>query len=531
MKMQKLALPKYRAILTIIILAGITVSGYTQVNQDELQNLPPVAFLNYEGPYTRIDTREQIRQIGAVLGVQIYNAEGGTGSAPAEITAEQRRTDSYTIEAGARNRYFVIHCVSEPEDGKIDSDIFILGVDTGVDHIRNLRTIIQGYLQSAYNYNEADASLLAEYITIYNAVYRGNWDYFSNRYKTRVIENLVRDRAGLSVRYDEWPGRTMILIPLGYGGLSSVDTGVISDSRVVEELRREDDLGVQQRQDMVNLMEREAGEAEQRAQTERETIRQEESAIDSERRDIAQERQSLQEDSEAGRITQEEATRAQEELDSREQDLDNREAGLDQRREEAQALDEFAEERTQQAQQGRQEIAQDQQSAISNETSGDGIFGITIERTDPAIMGRIVLFDPSTSREIRRSPVDTAHVRTVTFTGSRIFAIAGENRGNGAVRLIEINQNTLEIARQGDDDIMTGSLLWVNGVDLYAITVDLSSNSCYIGRFNTNLVIQSKSSVKVHPNASVTIQQGRLLTQREDGSVLVLNPADLTEMR
>jgi len=545
MKIPRRVLPNYRAILTIIILAGIAVAGYTQVNQDELQDLPPVVFINYEGPHARIDTREQIRQIGAVLGVQIYNDEGGPGSAPIQISAEQRRTYSYTIEAGARNRYHVIHCVSEADGSKIDADIFVLGVDAGVEHIRNLRSIVQGYLQSAYNYSEADASLLAEYITIYNAVYRGDWDYFTNRYKTQVIENLVRDRAGLSIRYDEWPGRTMMLIPLGYGGLSSVDTSVIADMRVIEEMRREDDLSVPQRQEMVNLMEREADEAERRAQAERETVRQEERAIETgraetaqERQNIEQERQRVEEDQQAGRITQEEARQSQEELDKREQEteqreqeLDEREEVLEQRREEAEMLEEFAEQRAEDAQQGRQEVARDQQAAIVQETTVDGILGVTIERTDPAIMGRIVRINTANGAELRRSPVNTVHSRTVAFMGGRILAIAGENRGSGAVRLVEINQTNLEISRQGDDDIMTGSLLWVNGNDLYAITVDLSNNSCYLGRFNTNLVLQTKSSVRVHPSAAVTIQQGRLLTQREDGSVLILNPTDLTEMR
>jgi hypothetical protein len=43
--------------------------------------------------------------------------------------------------------------------------------------------------------------------------------------------------------------------------------------------------------------------------------------------------------------------------------------------------------------------------------------------------------------------------------------------------------------------------------------------------------LQAKSAVNVHPSATVAIQQGRLLTQREDGSALILNPADLTEAK
>ena len=528
MKTPKFTFVKYRVVFAIIVFMVINASGYTQVNQEELENLPPVVFLNYEGPHARLDTREQIRQIGVGLGRQISSSEGFILPGLNDMFVERTRQNSYRIETGASNRYFIIHCISGQEDGKIDADIFGLGVDAGVDHIRNLRVIIQGYLQTTYNYNERDASLLAQYITVYNAVYRGSWDYFSNRYTPLVMENLVRDRAGLSIRYDEWPGRTLILIPLGHGGLSSIDTSTISDRRVVEELRKEDDQGVQQRQAMVDLKEREAEQAEQSARTERETIRQEERQNTQERQEIAQERQRVQEDQQAGRISQEESQQRNEELDRREQATEEKAQELEQRSEGVQRLEDFAEQKADEAQRDREDIAQDQQAAIVEET--EGVLGVTIERLEPAIIGRLVRITLA-GREIRRSPVDTVHARTVTLISGRILAIAGENRGNGAVRLIELNQNNLEIARQGDDDIMTGSLLWVNGSDIYAITADLGNNSCYLGRFNTNLALQAKSNVKVHPSASVTIQQGGLLTQREDGSVLLLNPADLTEIR
>jgi len=544
MKMPKCTFLRFRTLLVILILAGISAVSYAQVDQDELSDLPPVVFINYEGPHTRIDTREQIRQIGVVVGQSIANSERGLAPTLAEMSYESRREYSYRFNSGALNRYFVIHSVSGPEDNKINADIFGLGVDAGVDHVRNLRTIIQGYLQSAYDYNASDAALLAEYITIYNAVYRGNWDYFLSRYKTPVISNLTRERTGLSIRYDEWPGRTLIVIPLGIGGLSAIDTSTISDRRVVEEMRREDDQGIPQRQDMVDLKEREADEAERRAQAERDAIQQEAAQVAQERQQTAEERQNIeqerqqtQEDQQAGRITAEEARGAQEDLDRREDavqqregDLDRREDELGQRREDAQRLDDFAEQKAEEARQDRDDIATDQQAAIAEEDAG-GIYGITIERVDPATMGRIVRFNPTTGREIRRSPLDTVHVRTVAIIGGRILAVAGENTGSGAVRLVEINQSSLEMAKQGDDDIRSGSLLWVNGNDLYAVTINLADSKCYLGRFDTTLVLRAKSAVTVHPQASVTIQQGRLLTQREDGSVLILNPTDLTEAR
>ena len=611
MKQEKHVLSKFWAFFAIVVFAGIAVTGHAQVNQEELQNLPPVTFINYEGPHARIDTREQIRQLGVVLGQEVSERERGIASDLETMSYEQRSQYSSIFQIGALNRYFVIHCISGPEDGKLDADIFGLGVDAGVDHIRNLRTIIQGYLQSAYDYSESDAALLAEYITIYNAVYRGNWEYFESRYKSLVISNLIRDRAGLSIRYDEWPGRTMMLIPLGQGGLSAIDTSAITDRRVIEELRREEDQGVPQRQGMVDLMEREADQAEQRAQIEREVIRQEERQIAEERgqttqerqeitqerqdieqerqdiaqerqdieqerqdiaqerQDIAEERQKIEEDLQEGRITEEEASQLLEELDRREQELDQkeqeldqkereleqrerdaglreeengqriqtveereqeiarREEELDQRREEAQRLEDFAEQKFEEAQEQREEIARDQQEAILQETTG-GIIAATIERENPP-MGRLVRINPATKEELRRSPLDTVHTRTITFIAGKILAVAGENRGPGAVRLIEINQESLVMAKQGEDDIRAGSLLWVNGNDIYAITTDLSSSQCFIGRFNPDLVLLAKSSARVHPEATVIIQQGRLLTQNENGNVLVLNPADLTE--
>jgi multidrug efflux pump subunit AcrA (membrane-fusion protein) len=544
MKMPKYTFLSLKTLLAIFILTGISTAVFAQVDQDELKDLPPVVFINYEGPHTRIDTREEIRQIGVVVGQSISNSERGLAPTLAAMSAESRREYSYRFNAGATNRYFVIHSVSGPEDNKINADIFGLGVDAGVDHIRNLRWIIQGYLQAAYDYNVSDAALLAEYITIYNAVYRGNWDYFLRRYKTPVISNLTRERTGLSIRYDEWPGRTLIVIPLGIGGLSAIDTSTISDSRVIEEMRQQDDQGVPQRQDMVDLKEREADEAERRAQAERDAARQQETQVAQERQQVAQERQDIeqerqqtQEDLSAGRITQQEARRAQEELDRREEKVQQRESELDkqdeaitQRLDDAQRLQEFAEQKTDEAQQDRQGIVTDQLGAIATEDTG-GIYGVTIEKLDPATMGRIVRFNPTNGRELRRSPLNVIHSRSVTFIGGRIIAIAGENTGSGAVRLVEINQNSLEMAKQGDDDIKSGSLLWVNGNDLYAITINLTDSKCYLGRFDTNLLLQAKSAVTVHQEASVTIQQGRLLTQREDGSVLILNPADLTEMR
>ncbi|GHV54318.1 hypothetical protein AGMMS49579_14640 [Spirochaetia bacterium] len=500
-----------------------------QVNQGEMENLGPVTFINYEGPQSRIETRAQIRNIGYDLGLQVK-----AGAA----------------QSGESSRYFVIHSVSDADGTKLDADVFGLGIDTGVDHIRNLRFIIQGYLEGAYDYSEQDAALLAEYVTVYNAVYRGDWNYFGSRYKTPVVQNLDEGRAGISIRFDEWPGRTLMVIPVGSGvpgSLSALDTTSLGSGQVVDELRKEDDRGVDQRQAMVDLKEREADEAEQRAQAQRQAAADEEQRIARERaaaaaeRDrIEQERQQNQADAAAGSVTPEEARQREAELAAqeaaaaqKENELNAQEDTATQQQAEARQNEEFAEQKNAEAQEERASIARDQQELIQGQNNQQaaaaaGILGIALE-TQNSSLGRVVRVNPTAGTILTRSPLNTINSRTLSLVDGKILAVAGEAQGNGAIRLVELKSDTLEMAFQGEDDIHPNSLLWINGGDIYAVT--LFEGGLYLARFNSQLARSARSTITVHPYAGVLFQDGMVITERADGSVLVLNAKDLTEVK
>jgi hypothetical protein len=514
-----------------------------QVNQNELEeNQAPITFFNYEGPQARSETRDQIRGIGYDLGAAV---RGGNNS------------------PGARGRYFVIRARGPEEEYKLDADIFGLGYDVGVDHIRNLRSIIQGYLEGAYGYSARDAALLAEYVTVYNAVYRGDWAYISGRYKGAVTAELRPEQTGLSIRFDEWPGQTLMLIPMGIGGagsLSALDTSVVADSRVVEELRKDEDRGIDQRQDMVDLKEREAEEAEQRAQEQRREAEQEQRRIDEDRQRLEEDRRQQPGGEQAGpppagepeepgeqpgRAPQppeaaesggaaepaapapREPAAQEEELNRREEDLDRRQEAVDQKREEAQRNEEFAEQKREEAREEREGIAADQQALIDQGPSreAEGLVAVILNGPGSAL-GRFVRID-QTGKELRRSVINTVNTRTVCEINGRIIAIAGENRGGGAIRLVEIDNRTLEMKAQGNDDIHPQSLLWAEGADLYAVTV--TEGNTYLGRFNAELERQARSEIQVHPFAAPLFRDGLVLIQRPDGSALVLNAQTLGE--
>jgi hypothetical protein len=509
------------------------------VNREEMEsNLAPVEFFNYVGPQSRIETRAQIRGIGTVLGGFIRDGAD---------------------RAGSTGRYFVIHSVSPAEGDKLDADIFGLGIDVGVDHIRNLRLIIQGYLEFAYAYSPGDAALLAEYVTIYNAVFRGNGNYFAGRYKIPVMEQVIPERAGLSVRFDEWPGQTLMLIPLGTGipgSLSALDTTILTAPEVIEEFRQDEDRGVAQRQDMVDLKEREAGAAEQRAALEREAIageeaqilqerteiRQEQREAAREREELAQEREEARQAEAEGRVTPEAARSTEEQLAEREaaleqreertaereQALEQREEALEEKREEAQALEDFSDRKTAEAQQERSDIARDQQELINRPAQNAGAAIIGVRLTSPTSpLGRIVRVDTGSGAEVKSSDLNTVNGRTFISLGGKLIAVAGEDRGAAAIRLIEISPDTLEMVRQGETDIAPESLLWTRGNDLYAITV--AGGSRYLARFNTDLAVQAQSAVTVHPFAALVFTGDAIQTQRSDGSLVVLDGRTLEE--
>jgi hypothetical protein len=500
---------------------------YPQVDSRELEEgQEPVYFFNYEGPQSRIETRSQIRDIGFAQGLAVRAGAANTGAAA---------------------RYFVIHSVSDPEGAKLDADILGLGAAAAVDHIRNLRLIIQGYLEGAYDYSEQDAALLAQYITIYNAVFRGNWDFFTSRYKTPVINNLTRENAGLSTRYDEWPGRTLMVIPLQTalaGSLSAIDTSTLTEEGVIDELRKEDDRGVAERRDMVDIKEREADEAERRAAERRREADREEQAVAREREENARERQQIdgerrqvQEDRDAGRLSEEDAQKAEDELagreeqaDQKDEELARREDAAEEKREEAQRSEEFAEQKTAEARRERQEIAADQQGIINNENAVEaaGVLGMSLLGADSGL-GRLVKVAIDTGAVIRSSAMNTINARTLVRVDGKILAVAGENRGNSAIRIVEINPATLAMEKQGEDDIHFGSLLWVNGSDIYAIVS--TAEGLFLGKYNAALVRLARSAAQVHPFAAPAFQDDLIVIQDTGGQAVLLNSRDLTERK
>ena len=518
--------------LSLLLSSGIFA---LEVNQPELTSTgdTTIEFINYTGPHKVIDSVAAIRSIGSGLGKQI--AVDPTKSANTNKNA----------------KYWVVHAVDENESGKLDADILFIGADATVDHINNLRRIISAYLVSAYGYSEKDADTIAVFITVYNAVYRGKLDTFKSKYKNVVINNLSSENCGLSVNYKDWPGKSEIVIPLydvKNGGLSTVETSVISDSTVVDSMKEDDDKNVESRKEMVDIKEREADEASEKAKEAQKQAVNEQKKLDEEKKKTeetkkeakeaekkAEEKQKVADENPDDKKAQEEAAEAKKEAEEKKEAAeeqqkkqDEQQTKTDEAKEEAKEQQARADKKETEAQNERKEIAKDQAEVQQKEAAEARMtteFGIILS-DEANMLSRLVKFNIENGEVIKNSPVAQIRNRTVYKEGDEFIAIAGENSKKGAVKLVTISPETLEISAESDNEIAEDSVLVQDGSEYYCVVND--GGKYYLAKFGGDLGLKLKSQIQVKSGTPVTVTDGGIVVTDSNGRLRLLDKKDLS---
>ncbi len=511
-----------------------------------------IEFINYEGPHDVIETAESIRGIGRTLGSAVERG---------------------VVRSGEVGRYMVIHAVDPAVKTGFDADIIILGEGARVDHIKNLRRIVAGFLETAYGYSAKDADTLSVFITIYNAVYRGKIDYFGGKYKPVVMAELTPEHAGLSVRWDEWAGRSRIVIPLtsraGAGVLGSIDTTSITDKPTIESLKDESPTaGVEERRDVVDLKERGQEEEKAAIEAEKARIAREEAAIAAEKARIEAEKAATAAtagtpgaagtttadaagattgtpaaggetapgdatgaaaakgaDQEASIAVSEKAREEEAAITAREAQVEADKAELAAREEASTAKDaEIAADRAAIAGDQKEAIKEAVTAAADKEANAVPLF----ELVDPNLpFSRLVLVDLKTGEVLRKSTLNTIKANTSIDAGEAFIAVAGQVTGaGGAVRLVRIAKADYADVVQGKDDVFTDTMLWKIGTSIYAVVK--KDAGWAIGRFDPATLELKASSAPVTRWTSVTPSGGRLVVQGPSGGFLILEAEALT---
>ncbi len=541
-----------KTLLSLLALFSILIStSYAiEVNENELKSTSSevIQFENYTGPHKVIESATAISGIGESLGKAVskdINKSGTFGS----------------------GKYSVIHAIDENETGKLDADIILINPNATVDHIKNLRRIIASYLASAYDYNIQDANTIATFITVYNAVYRGKMDIFEGKYKNVVTKNLTQSKCGLSTKWSEWPGASQIVIPLGdlQNGVSTVDTSVISDKNVVESMQEDDDKGIDERKQMVEIKEREAEALQEKADQKQEEAKKEKQVAeekkeeakvaqkeaDKAKKEAEQAQKEADEDpsnKQKQQVAEEkavEAEKAQKEAEESQKEADEAEERADAAQKEADMAEEKASQKQQEAQTERTQIAEDQQAVVNKqiqEANSSSVIGLIITNEGLQLSG-MVKVNGDTGEAIKTSPVTVIRGRTILpvsnadidiedgsniDTANLFMAVCGENGGNSAVKLCLLDTTKMEIQKESEEELSEHSVLVNNGNDYYVVIKDSSKN--VVAKYDKSLNLKLKSDVAVNGSTPITITDKGLVVTDESGKIALLNIQDLSRV-
>ena len=509
-----------------LVFAGWTgtamVSGQT-VAEDILKGsqIQGIEFRNYVGPHKVIETRAAIQGIGADLGRQM-KVPGAT-------------------EADYGQKYHVLR-VHDPASDKLSADIIVLEAGAGVDHIRNLNWIVSAYLQQVFGYSVSDADLLADFVTRYNAFYRGKMDYVAATFIPAVGANVSADKVGLALSYSDWPGKTQMLLPLrdslskGLGG--SVNTEEISNKDITTQMAQEPGAGLEDRKKLANLKETEIVQ-EQKAVTQAEV---KVAAVPTTPGTTAASptitppagnpppvvAPTANTPAAAAPVTTptpapatapspsaapktSPAAPATLPLEAAKQQLAARDQALQAERQNI----------------VQQETKQPAPTPVAPVVPAKPASTVGFVRmSDATKMGQVWLIDPTTNKVWKKSELNSVRQSQAPAFGAGLLVVAGDAKAaNGAVRLVLISKDDASILVTGADDVSPDTPLVIAGNQVLALTK--SGGSWVLASFDATLKATVKGTDALTTLTAVVPTAAGLLVQSAGGTPLLLDAATL----
>ncbi len=518
-------------LLGFLILIPIAI-GAVDIVEEELERVADreIEFINYEGPHAKIETVEQIKSIGAALSTRTDVSEA--------LESERQYAGKYRI----------LHIVAPAEASGYNADIFIIEADAMVDHIDNVRRILAGYMEATYGLSAERAEALAMFTTYYNAIYRGDMDYFREQYSAPVVDELSPEKVGLSRRYNEWPGATQIVLPLTQlAGAEAPSAESLSTDEVVEEVRDREDKGVDERKEIVEMREEELEEDRRQLEEDRE----QQAEQPEEEQPEEEQPEPTGEEEPAEQVAPTEAPEAEqtaEEVPAGEQQAE--EAPADEEDDELQAREEELAQREEDIAEERESIAEDQQELIEEAQRAEEEAEEEAEEAAPAeaaeaaappapqlvpfilfreqnneLFGRLALIKADGQAEAQ-STLNTIRSREYVDVDGMFVVIAGETTPPRAVRLVGLSPETLEMELESEIDVHPKSTLLAANDRIYCVIEE--AGSYYLGAFTTDLELEARSEQTVVPYSWLKVDDGQLMVQTGAASVQRFDLDDLT---
>jgi len=557
-----------KAIINITLILGlfafVVPINALKINQKEIRNSRPIRFKNFRGK-GKVDPDHLIKNIGYGLSKKIKRSK------------RRRATWNY--------KYAIIHARGKAKIGQNNADIFIIKKGARVDHIHNIRRIIAAYLQNQYGYSYENAFTLAKFVTYYNALYRGNLNYFSKKYTKAVLRNITKYNAGIAVSYKTWPGRTRLLIPLVAG--SSIDTDLITDNKVINDLKKKHDRGTKERKKIINIKKKEIKRKEKQIEKNKEQLNEKTKIIEKKKKEIENKKQKINRKKEEIKKKEERLKKRKKEIEKitnkkekkqekakvkrekkkleeekkklkneekknnkEEKKIKKKEDSLKKKNEKLKNEKKNIDNKKEKIKEEEKEVKKDEKinefkknpnkviaeldkkkkelDKERDKVMGGKMFFLRVNKwmKDGHYDNDMLIIDPIKAKITLKSPVRSIDGRKFDLTDRGVIVIVHNANKVEQHNLVLLDKDKLQLIKQGPDNIFWRSFIKVRDEKIYAM---INKNKKYfLARFSTDLTLEVASKVEIDADSSISFFQSYIYVSRKDKMIIVLKKNDLT---
>jgi hypothetical protein len=281
-------------------------------------------------------------------------------------------------------------------------------------------------------------------------------------------------------------------------------------------MRQQEDMGLEDRKDMVEIKEREVEEKMDR-------LDEQKAELEEAEEELADSRDRLDE-----ARTAEEQERAEAEVAEREREVREREAAVAETEAEITAKEEeITEEREQIISDERAQEARPQREGAF--TFSDQLYYLKARprSADGSITGTLHILDPVASEVQTSSPVSHIRGRAFYFFKNSILVVGHESGASSPARLMLLEPLTLKETTRSWEQIYPESYVLLQASSIYAVFQ--SGGEYFLGRFDEALQLISQSEEAVDRDSAVFLFGDRIYVNSSSRDILVLNRDDLKE--
>lgn len=447
-------------------------------------------------------------------------------------------------EGGNIRRYHIKRFL--PEGSLYGADVIVLGERARVNHIVNVRRIVQGYLMENHGYSKERSRAFAYFLLVYNGIKREDRNYLQQRFIPSINEYIPEGKMGIDAFYENWPGQTYIVIPLRFDGQSipASEVGQVAQDEVADDntkLREREEF-VEEREEQLDEEKERINEDSERIVDEQEALEQEKEESDKELAEIEQEKENaddpeelaaLEEREQAIREEKTEQETKQEELDQEKENLEDRVIAAE---DEAASIEEEKEEIARDEYEAREsdlaaeETALKEDRAQPNYSLGEVFFLKTVGVNGSRYQQQLISIDPA-SDSITRLTVSNVTGRSINFIDGDPIVLMQEPIKKEEVYLTRLNRDTMQVKAQGQENIYNLSQVWLHDGHVYVIGIE--DGGSHLFKYDPNMKMLAKSEDQVFNDTYLTFAAGKVystvMQENKVSHVIVFDQNDLSQ--